>query len=139
MSLSVTAASSVMVCDPAFVAEMPGSPGVLLTIGHFDEVGGVTHIEIRTLASKSGKLREVATPRKVNVLSERFRQGMAKGRRWEEAHEDRSWPGWLASINLANVCAPVRQAAHSLPPPEGAFNGDRAMANCHLTLRKVAR
>jgi len=36
----------VIVCDPAFVAEMPGSRGVLLKIGHFDEVGGVTHVEI---------------------------------------------------------------------------------------------
>lgn len=36
----------VMVCDPAFVAEMPGSKGVVLKIGHFDEVGGVTHVEI---------------------------------------------------------------------------------------------
>lgn len=35
-----------MVCDPAFVAEMPGSRGVVLKIGHFDEVRGVTHIEI---------------------------------------------------------------------------------------------
>ena len=36
----------VAVCDPAFVAEMPGSDGVVLKIGHFDEVGGVTHVEI---------------------------------------------------------------------------------------------
>jgi hypothetical protein len=36
----------VMVCDPVFVAEMPGSGGVLLKIGHFDEVAGVTHIEL---------------------------------------------------------------------------------------------
>jgi hypothetical protein len=35
-----------MVCDPAFVAELPEKPGVLLKIGHFDEVGGVTHVEI---------------------------------------------------------------------------------------------
>lgn len=35
-----------VVCDPAFVAEMPGSRGVLLKIGHFDEVGGITHVEI---------------------------------------------------------------------------------------------
>ncbi len=35
-----------MVCDPAFVAEMPGSKGVLLKIGHFDEVGGKMHIEL---------------------------------------------------------------------------------------------
>lgn len=36
----------VVVCDPAFVAEMPSSRGILLKIGHFDEVGGVTHVEI---------------------------------------------------------------------------------------------
>jgi hypothetical protein len=36
----------VAVCDPAFVAEMPGSRGVLLKIGHFDEVAGVIHVEI---------------------------------------------------------------------------------------------
>lgn len=36
----------IAVCDPAFVAEMPGSNGVLLKIGHFDQVGGVTHVEL---------------------------------------------------------------------------------------------
>jgi len=36
----------VIVCDPAFVAEMPGSRGVLLKIGHFDEVDGIMHVEI---------------------------------------------------------------------------------------------
>jgi hypothetical protein len=36
----------VLVCDPAFVAEMPGSDGVVLKIGHFDEIAGVTHVEI---------------------------------------------------------------------------------------------
>jgi hypothetical protein len=36
----------VLVCDPAFVAEMPSAPGILLKIGHFDEVAGVTHIEL---------------------------------------------------------------------------------------------
>ena len=36
----------IVVCDPAFVAEMPDSAGVVLKIGHFDEVGGVTHVEI---------------------------------------------------------------------------------------------
>ncbi|TWT77603.1 hypothetical protein Pla123a_13990 [Posidoniimonas polymericola] len=35
-----------LVCDPAFVAEMPDRPGELLKIGHFDEVDGVTHVEI---------------------------------------------------------------------------------------------
>ena len=42
----VAAGVSVAVCDPAFVAEMPGSNGRLLKIGHFDEVGGVMHVEI---------------------------------------------------------------------------------------------
>lgn len=45
-SLSLSIAPPLLVCDPAFVAEMPGSRGVVLKIGHFDEVGGVTHIEI---------------------------------------------------------------------------------------------
>lgn len=36
----------ILVCDPAFVAEMPDRPGELLKIGHFDEVAGVTHVEI---------------------------------------------------------------------------------------------
>jgi hypothetical protein len=36
----------IIACDPAFVAELPGSNGVVLKIGHFDEVGGVTHVEI---------------------------------------------------------------------------------------------
>lgn len=35
-----------VVCDPAFVAEMPDKPGELLKIGHFDDVDGVTHVEI---------------------------------------------------------------------------------------------
>jgi hypothetical protein len=39
-------APPVIVCDPAFIAEMPGSNGVALKIGHFDEVGGITHVEI---------------------------------------------------------------------------------------------
>ena len=42
----LTTAPPVMVADPAFVAEMPDNPGVLLKIGHFDEVDGVTHVEI---------------------------------------------------------------------------------------------
>jgi hypothetical protein len=55
LSLTISYASSVAiavatppvaVCDPAFVAEMPGSRGVVLKIGHFDEVDGVTHVEI---------------------------------------------------------------------------------------------
>jgi hypothetical protein len=43
---TVTTASTVAVCDPVFVAELPESPGVLLKIGHFDEIAGVTHVEI---------------------------------------------------------------------------------------------
>jgi hypothetical protein len=35
-----------VVCDPAFVAEMPGERDVVLKIGHFDEVAGVTHVEL---------------------------------------------------------------------------------------------
>ena len=35
-----------VVCDPAFVAEMPGTRGVVLKIGHFYDVGGITHVEI---------------------------------------------------------------------------------------------
>ena len=45
-SIAIIVAPPLMVCDPAFVAEMPGSGGELLKIGHFDEVRGVTHIEI---------------------------------------------------------------------------------------------
>ncbi len=45
-SIAITLAPPLIVCDPAFVAEMPGSGGELLKIGHFDEVRGVTHIEI---------------------------------------------------------------------------------------------
>ncbi len=43
---AISAAMPIAVCDPAFVAEMPGSKGVLLKIGHFDEINGVTHVEI---------------------------------------------------------------------------------------------
>jgi hypothetical protein len=46
MATLAYATPPIMVCDPAFVAEMPGSKGVLLKIGHFDEVAGVTHVEI---------------------------------------------------------------------------------------------
>jgi hypothetical protein len=45
-SLAVTSTPAVVVCDPAFVAELPENPGVLLKIGHFDEIAGVTHVEI---------------------------------------------------------------------------------------------
>jgi len=43
---TMTATVSVSLCDPAFVAEMPGGKGKLLKIGHFDEVDGVMHVEI---------------------------------------------------------------------------------------------
>jgi hypothetical protein len=55
LSLTISYVSSMMlivstppiaVCDPAFIAEMPGSRGMVLKIGHFDEVAGVTHVEI---------------------------------------------------------------------------------------------
>lgn len=42
----VVSTPPVIVCDPVFVAEMPGSGGVVLKIGHFDEVGGITHVEL---------------------------------------------------------------------------------------------
>ena len=42
----VVATPPIVVCDPAFVVEMPGTGGVVLKIGHFDEVAGVTHVEI---------------------------------------------------------------------------------------------
>ena len=45
IALAVTA-PPIVVCDPAFVAEMPGSRGILLKIGHFDQVAGVTHVEL---------------------------------------------------------------------------------------------
>lgn len=46
LSTALTFAPPVLMCDPAFVAEMPGAPGVLWKIGHFDVVGGVMHIEL---------------------------------------------------------------------------------------------
>jgi hypothetical protein len=46
LATALTVAPPLMVCDPAFVAEMPGSKGVVLKIGHFDQVRGVTHVEI---------------------------------------------------------------------------------------------
>ena len=45
-SLSFSTVPPLIILDPAFVAEMPGSNGTLLKIGHFDEVGGVTHVEL---------------------------------------------------------------------------------------------
>ncbi len=42
----MVATPPIVVCDPVFVAEMPGSRGMVLKIGHFDEVAGITHIEI---------------------------------------------------------------------------------------------
>ncbi len=44
--ISVLLAPPVLVCDPVFVAEMPGQLGTVMKIGHFDEVGGVMHVEI---------------------------------------------------------------------------------------------
>lgn len=46
MATLAYATPPIVVCDPAFVVEMPGSGGMVLKIGHFDEVGGVTHVEI---------------------------------------------------------------------------------------------
>jgi hypothetical protein len=43
---SIAITPAVAVCDPAFVAEFPSQPGVLHKIAHFDEVGGVMHIEL---------------------------------------------------------------------------------------------
>ncbi len=45
-AIAVNFVPPIILCDPAFVAEMPGSKGVVLKIGHFDEVRGVTHVEI---------------------------------------------------------------------------------------------
>jgi hypothetical protein len=45
-SLTWIMATPPLVCDPVFVAEMPCSGGVVLKIGHFDEVDGVMHVEI---------------------------------------------------------------------------------------------
>lgn len=45
-SLAITSTPAIVTCDPAFVAELPENPGVLLKIGHFDEIDGVTHVEI---------------------------------------------------------------------------------------------
>ncbi len=44
-TVTLVAAPPVVMCDPAFVAEMPNERGVLLNIGHFDDVDGVRHIE----------------------------------------------------------------------------------------------
>jgi hypothetical protein len=44
-TITVTFAPPLAVCDPAFVAEFPGSGGVVMNIGHFDEVAGIKHVE----------------------------------------------------------------------------------------------
>lgn len=44
-SMTLTFAPPILVCDPVFVAEFPDSEGVLMNIGHFDEIAGVRHIE----------------------------------------------------------------------------------------------
>ena len=46
IAMTITFTLPVLVCDPAFVAEFPGSDGVVLKIGHFDEIAGVKHVEI---------------------------------------------------------------------------------------------
>ncbi|MGV3483565.1 MAG: hypothetical protein ACO1RT_04005 [Planctomycetaceae bacterium] len=45
-SVALTFSPPLLVCDPAFVAELPGSGGVVLNIGHFDEIAGVRHVEL---------------------------------------------------------------------------------------------
>ena len=45
-SVSFSAVPPLVVFDPAFVAEMPDSDGTVLKIGHFDDVGGITHVEL---------------------------------------------------------------------------------------------
>lgn len=44
-TITVTVAPPLAVCDPAFVAEFPDAKGVLMNIGHFDEIAGVRHVE----------------------------------------------------------------------------------------------
>ena len=45
-TLVLNSIAPIAVCDPAFVAELPGAGGTVLKIGHFDEVRGVMHVEI---------------------------------------------------------------------------------------------
>ncbi len=45
-TITVTVAPPLAVCDPAFVAEFPDAKGVLMNIGHFDEIAGVRHVEL---------------------------------------------------------------------------------------------
>jgi len=45
-TITITFAPPILMCDPAFVAEFPGSGGVVLNIGHFDDVAGVRHVEM---------------------------------------------------------------------------------------------
>ncbi len=44
-TITLTFGPPLAVCDPAFVAEFPDNPGVLMNIGHFDEIAGVRHVE----------------------------------------------------------------------------------------------
>ncbi len=44
-TITLTFAPPLAVCDPVFVAELPDSGGVLMNIGHFDEIAGVRHVE----------------------------------------------------------------------------------------------
>lgn len=46
IAMTITFTPPVLVCDPAFVAEFPGSNGVVMRIGHFDEIAGVKHVEL---------------------------------------------------------------------------------------------
>ena len=50
-TVAVTWATPVAVCDPAFVAEFPGSNGELFKIGHFDDIAGVRHMELQPLGT----------------------------------------------------------------------------------------
>ena len=46
VAIAATTTAPVAVCDPVFVAQMPEHGNVLLKIGHFDVVAGVTHVEL---------------------------------------------------------------------------------------------
>lgn len=45
-TITLAVAPPMTMCDPAFVAEFPEKPGVLMKIGHFDIVSGIPHIEL---------------------------------------------------------------------------------------------
>ncbi len=46
VALTFAVAPPIVIVRSAFVAEMQANNGVLLKIGHFDEVRGVTYVEI---------------------------------------------------------------------------------------------